>query len=170
MKQFYYGLFFGVLFGLLVGLFAIVPSAHAECSQSSTRNESTKQDISKVATPKNLEGARIEMTLANGKKHVFSADEYMVAKRIRTVKVVTVENNNAMVCSSERKNEVLVGARQDYTHVDKTVSAHEATLDVKKDAVIDAAYIRHELFGTRLNGGLGIDTNGTPKAMVGFDF
>lgn len=148
-------------------LFAI--SAHAKCVDSTESTRYEDKEVSRVNQPKALEGATILVGTKDGQVYQFPADEYMVVKRVKTTKTINVKQSRVTVCGGE-KNELVLGARKDHTTLSASSTSSSAVVRSEKGLVLDATYIRKDLFKEGVGAGLGIDTNGTPKAVIGIEF
>jgi hypothetical protein len=162
------------------------------CKITSKEVISESADDVNTPTPKELEGATIIVRTKDGKEHKMSAKTFKVVKRQQQYKnrekvilekmecepkVVTQVVTNTVtvvkhVKEKENKNLVMVGARYDYTHLNSGVSADGSTayIDARRAMVFDVSYFRRRLFDSRIGAGIGIDTNATPRAMVGLEF
>lgn len=150
-------------------LFLISTTASAECFNKTESTSWEDKIMSRVQQPKELEGAQIAVITKDGQVYTFPAEDYMVAKRVRLVKTVNTKNSLVRICDG-KKNEVILGARRDHTGLSVATSPNTATVRSEKGLVLDATYIRKDLFKEGVGAGLGIDTNGTPKAVIGVEF
>lgn len=128
--------------------------------------------VERVNTPYKLKDATITVTTKDGKVYTFKSDEYMVAKRLKTTQVVTKNTLEITTCVSkkdEEKNLLMLGARHDHTDVSVRSDGKTAIVSSEKDVVLDLGYYRKKII-KNVGAGVGIDTNGTPKGMLGVEF
>lgn len=146
--------------------------ARAECQTDNNETISQSQDVERVETPKALEGARILVLPANSEEvYEFDAAEYMVVKRVKKTTTIHKDRRMAVICTEDsKKNEVLAGVRRDHVGLTKQVTASSALVESRKAPVFDATYVRRDVLESGLNLGLSLDTNGTPRGLVGIDF
>ena len=150
-----------------------VAFANENCSvsESDVDVQETKR-VENVDTPKNLKGATITVVTKDNKTYTFSADEYMVAKRVKTTYIAAHTKNKVLTCNvakDEQKNLLLLGARHDHTDISVRSDGKNATVSSEKDMVLDLSYYRKKII-KNVGAGIGIDTNGTPKGMLGVEF
>jgi hypothetical protein len=159
---------------LTIGFF--LNSAYAEnCSESQT--ESSEQVVYNVSKdmPKHLKGATITITLADGKTSTVPAEKFMVVPRKQTT--VLGENktiSKKLTCSNGKKNSIIAGGRKDTVghrvETSSTPNGQQAKVYSEKDLVPDINYYRREILDTPIGAGVGVDSNGTLRGSVGFDF
>jgi hypothetical protein len=157
---------------ILLTLIASVSFAGETCSE--TQNVSSQEVAYEVDTtlPKHLKGATITVTLADGRSSTVPADKFMVVPR----KQKTVLGQNQTItkklsCSKSGKKNILLGeVRKDVTDIDASVNGKTATVESEKALVPGVNYYRRELFDSPIGAGVGIDSNGTLKGMIGLDF
>lgn len=156
---------------VIISLF-LVNFAHAETC--STDTSSTTVDVLEdvnTKVPKALKGAQIIIRRADGKEEVLKAEDYKVVKRVQQFKVKERSVVQKLTCNKDpNKNLIMVGGRKDYTGLDTTVNGKTATVESKRGLVMDASFLRQKVLDTRLGLGAGVDTNGTVRGIVGFEF
>ncbi len=158
---------------LLLTLALNTALAFGACDEAVKINEIVvNQDINS-APPKGLEEATITVTQPNGKSSTVSMKDFKVVLRKQQFKTVRAESRWTTTCTQiekdKQKNLLLLGARKDTIGYSKQVNANSATISTKKDAVLDLQYVREKVLGNAA-AGLGVDTNGTPKAVIGLEF
>lgn len=84
-------------------------------------------------------------------------------KTVVMVKEVLVE-------AKQSKNTLSLDVRKDFTGISTRSSGPVVTVEAEKNIVVGLNYYRHLIFGTKLGAGAGLDTNGVPKLVMGFDF
>lgn len=159
-------------------LIAVVSVAQAKetCEESI---EVHSQDVTyEVNTdmPKHLKGATITVTLADGKTSTVPAEKFMVVPRVQ--KTVVGQNKilaKNVTCSKSGNKNILIGeVRKDVTgHETKTEAIPggiKSSTSSVKEVVPGINYYRRELFDSSIGAGVGVDTNGTVKALIGVDF
>lgn len=145
-----------------------------DCSESrSTVAEDVVYTVD-TAMPKELKGAVITVTLANGKTHTFKSNEFMVVPRKQ--KNVLGQNKTVtskISCVDSDKNIVSIEARKDYKKSNVRESAEGSTkkleLVTTKSTIPGINYFRREVVGD-VGGGVGIDSNKVIKATIGVEF
>lgn len=156
--------------GFIVGVL-LQEAVFAECApESHVLYLELKEDIN-TPTPKGLEDAVIIVRTKSGKEYAMSANEYKVVPRVQ--QFVTKERDyNTVACipnDKQEKNLVMWGVRKDFTGLSTEISSNEAKVRATKDIVIDMSYMREQVIDN-IGFGIGVDTNGTPRAMVGVEF
>jgi hypothetical protein len=157
-------------------LFAASSFAGETCNEDvDVRNEDVVYTVNKDM-PKYLEGATITVTLANGKSSTVPAEKFMVVPRVQK----TVVGQNVLIakkvtCSKSGNKNLLIGeVRKDVTgHETKTEAIPggiQSTTSSVKEVVPGINYYRRELFDSSLGAGVGVDTNGTVKGLIGIEF
>ncbi len=161
-----------IIFTLLL---SSVSYAGEKCSESQTEQlEDVVYEVN-ADIPSHLKGAKITVKLADGRESTVPAEKFMVVPR----KQKTVLGQNKLVsknvtCSKDgNKNLLMLEARHDVTELESstTTGPNSQTISVKskKELVPGVNYFRRELIGP-VGAGIGIDTNGTPKGMLGVEF
>lgn len=159
---------------LIIALSLIASNVYAGETCSESQNVSSQEVAYEVNTslPKHLKGATITVTLADGRTSTVPADKFMVVPR----KQKTVLGQNQTItkklsCNASSKKNILIGEfRKDVTEIETTTSGKTVNVESKKELVPGVNYYRRELFDSPIGAGVGIDTNGTIKGMVGLDF
>lgn len=151
----------------------------------------TAEDIN-TPTPEELEGATITVQTKDGKTHKMSANSFKVVKRkqqFKNKKTVILEHadcppkiveviktkivtRTVVKKVHQNKNLLLVGARYDYKSIDGGISNNGQTawVNAKRGTVLDLSYVRRRLFDSPIAAGVSVDTNGTPRGMLGVEF
>jgi len=159
-------------------LFAVVSVAQAKetCEESVTQHiEDVVYEVN-TDMPKHLKGATITVTLADGKTSTVPAERFMVVPRVqKTVVGQNVLLAKNVTCSKSGNKNILIGeVRKDVTGHETTTEAIpggiKSTTKSVKELVPGVNYYRRELFDTPVGAGVGVDTNGTVKALIGIDF
>ncbi len=159
------------IYVVIISLSIIVFPTHAETC-SSKASFTSKEIDREVNTParQELKKATIQVYSSSGKLiGTLPSDEYMVVPRkqkVTDLKIVTEEHK---LCRDERKNLVTVGAREDFTGLTSESNSKSAKISSNTGLVLDATYMRENIVGP-VGAGLGLDTNGTPKAFLGLEF
>lgn len=166
-------------------MFAVPVMAQEQCD---TTCQDIKQDVN-TPVPKGLEDAEIIIKTKDGKETKMSANDFKVVKRKQqfkvTERVVTktqpmpkeaIATGQALLQryvdaseSNRHKNIVMLGVSYDYTNLDSSVSANKVTLYSNKGPVFDLSYLRRQVIGN-FGLGIGINTNGAPRGVVGLEF
>lgn len=157
---------------LVLSMVSSLAFAGETCSES--QQLQTQDVVYEVNTnlPKHLKGAKITITLADGSTSTVPAEKFMVVPRKQ--KTVVGQNQTLtkkLSCTASGKKNILMGeVRKDVTEVETTTNGKTATVTSKKEMVPGVNYYRRELFDTPIGAGVGVDTNGTVKGMIGIDF
>lgn len=149
-----------ILFMLVVA----TGSGHAfECSNAIM----TENHVN--AVPNELVDATITVTTAKGKVYRMSSNEYMVAKRVQAVS--RLERTCISTKSQEESlNIVSMGVRKDFTGLTTNkFTPNQVTVEAHKSPVLDLQYYRRQVLDV-IGAGLSLDSNGTPRALVGVEF
>lgn len=154
-------------------------SAQEQCDQ---KCREIKQDVN-TPTPEELKDAEIIIKTKDGKERKVSANEFKVVKRKQQFKVVervvTIKKDEVTqapetkieyVKASETKNIVMLGLRKDHESYSTEINGNSTTVFSNKELIVDLSYYRRKLFDTSFGAGVGLDTNKTPRAFVGFEF
>lgn len=99
------------------------------------------------------------------RKQQFKVKERVLETLAPVTKTITIIEK-----SDENKNLLMLGARYDYTELSQTLSGNKVTLYSQKALVVDLSYYRRDMFDSSFGLGIGIDTNATPRAILGFGF
>lgn len=151
-----------IISGLVLASFA-----HADQCKEETRSSDVAYEVN-TKTPEYLRGAIITVTLKDGSKSEVPAEKFMVVPRIQ--KTVVGQNKVTSRTCGGPKN-ILVGeARKDIQELETSTSGSTATVSARKGVVPGVNYYRRNLFDSPIGAGIGIDTNGTPKALIGIEF
>jgi hypothetical protein len=160
------------------------------CKIVSKEVVSESADDVNTPTPKELEGAVYIVRTKDGKEHKMSAKTFKVVKRQQQyknkekvilehiecepkilVKTVTV-TKTIVKKERENRNIVMLGVRYDFVRIDGGASADgsSAYLEAKRSTVLDVSYFRRNILDSSIGVGVGIDTNGTPRGVIGLEF
>jgi hypothetical protein len=160
---------------ILLCFVSSVAFAGERCSEST--NEQLENVVYEVNTqiPSHLKGATIVIKQADGRESSCPAEKCMVVPRIQ--KTVLGQNrtvSKSVKCTKDGNKNLLIGElRKDVTELETDSSAvpngQQARVSARKELVPGINYFRREVIGL-VGGGIGIDTNGTPKALLGVEF
>lgn len=162
-----------IIAALAVALIADIASAQETC-----RVETKVQDVN-TPVPKELEDAKIIIRTKDGKEQEMSANEFKVVKRKQQFKVtkeIVTQTAPAPVevikevPAKENKNLVMLGVSYDYTDLTSETSGNTIRLYSNKGPVVDLQYLRRQVWGSKFGLGLGLNTNGAPKGILGYEF
>lgn len=153
--------------------FVSVANAGETCSESTS--ETAQEVVYEVNKdmPKYLQGATITVTQADGKTSTVPAEKFMVVPRKqKTVLGQNKQTSKIVSCTkpSDKKNIVFADARKDFKGLDVTTDGKTAIVESKKGIVPGVNYYRRELLDSPIGAGVGLDSNGTLKGMIGIDF
>ena len=159
---------------LMILLLTFASAAHAADSCSESVSESTQEVVYEVnkGMPAHLKGATITVTQADGTSSTVPAEKFMVVPRKqKTVLGQSKQTSKTLTCKgAEKKNIVFADVRNDYKGVETTTDGKTATVESKKGVIPGLNYYRRQLLDSPIGAGVGVDTNGTVKGMVGIDF
>ena len=147
-----------------------------DCSEKTiTQTNPVKYEVNKNL-PKYLQGATITVRLANGKETTVPAERFAVVPRSQQFVVgQAVNTSKTLTCKAKSKrNNVIVDVRRDFVGVNKVASstATTQTLKVTSDKAIIPAinYYRRQVLESDLGLGVGVDSSGVLKGMLGIEF
>lgn len=166
--------------------FPMFANAQKVCESQESSCELKNQDVN-TPVPKALKDAEIVVTLPDGTTQKYSANEFKVVKRQQqfkvTEKVVKVKTLCPTCVSKEitvevikevqkpqKLNTLMLGARYDFVNLNSEITTNKITLYSNRAVVLDLTYYRRRLFDSSIGAGIGIDSNGTPRGTVGFEF
>lgn len=167
MKKYYF------LMLVVLGVVALSISAKAEtCTVDVVTSESEANHVINTDVPKHLQDAVIIVRTKDGRESQVSANQFKVVPRKQQRLVTVVKYNTQRTCkvNTKDKNLLMVGGRRDHRDLDIRVNGKTATVESEKGLVLDAAYMRQNLFDSALGIGAGIDTNGTLRGIIGVEF
>ena len=143
-----------------------------DCSNVQTTNAEVQTKIITTDVPKHLEDAIIIVRTKDGRESQVSANQFKVVPRKQQHLITEVKTHTERVCkvSGKEKNLLMVGGRRDHQDLDIRVNGNTATVESQKGLVMDATYLRQNIFNTNLGVGAGVDTNGTLRGVVGVEF
>jgi hypothetical protein len=144
----------------------------SDCTDVQTTNAQVQTSTITTDVPKHLEDATIIVRTKDGRESQVSANKFKVVQRKQQHFITEVKTHTERVCkvSGKEKNLLMVGGRRDHKNLDLRVNGKTATVESEKGLVLDAAYLRQNIFDTNLGVGAGVDTNGTLKGIVGIEF
>lgn len=159
---------------LLLLLTFIGPNSFAKsvCEQQRTEiSEDVVYEVSKDI-PEYLKGAKITTTLSNGKSSTVPAEQFMLVKRKQYTVVgknqTIVERNNCLTTGS--KNNLILEARKDVKGLKTETVGSTSKVYSEKEFIPGVNYYRQDLYDLPIGAGLGVDSNGTVKGMLGIGF
>ena len=178
MKHLDWAIYFivGALMAMLVNTaHADEPKCETNGTTTTCTSEKTTEDDVNTPVPDDLKDAKIVIITKDGKKHTMSANQFKVVKRQQQFKtkekdVTTMIKYVPYVVQPEQhKNLVTLGGRYDYNHLSSSIEGTTVKLYSSRTAIFDLGYYRRLMFG---NWGLGasLDTNGTPRGVIGLEF
>lgn len=143
-----------------------------DCTDVQTTSAEVQTSTITTDVPKHLQDAVIIIRLKDGRESQVSANQFKVVPRKQQHLITEVKTHTERLCkvSGKEKNLLMVGGRRDHKDFDTRVVGKTATVESEKGLVLDAAYMRQNIFDTKLGVGAGIDTNGTLKGMIGVEF
>lgn len=144
----------------------------ADCTNVETSNVYVQTSTINTDVPKHLQDAVIIIRTKDGRESQVSANKFKVVPRKQQHLITEITTHTERVCkvSGKEKNLLMVGGRRDHKNLDVRTNGKTAIVESEKGLVLDAAYMRQNIFDTRLGIGAGVDTNGTIKGMVGVEF
>lgn len=146
-----------------------------DCTESTTVSSQDVVHNVNTSMPKYLKGATITVTLADGRTSQVPAEKFMVVPR----KQQTVVGQDKVVskqvsCKSDKKNLVIADLRKDVTGMDTETSIVPGGVQAKtrseRELVPGINYFRRQVLDSDLGVGVGVDSNGTVKGMLGIEF
>jgi hypothetical protein len=149
--------------------------ASANCVEKKQTESKDVVHTVDTSIPAHLKGAKITVTLADGRTSTVPAEKFMVVPR----KQQTVVGQDKLVksvvtCSSKNKNLIIADLRKDVVDIETETSAIVGGVTAKtrteKDLVPGINYFRRDLFDSNIGAGVGVDSNGTVKGMLGLEF
>ena len=155
---------------ILILLFNLVFAS--DCTDVQTTNAEVQTSEITTDVPKHLQDAVIVIRLKDGRESKVSSNQFKVVPRKQQHLITEVKTHTERVCkvSGKEKNLLMVGGRRDHKNLDTRVNGKTVTVESEKGLVLDAAYMRQNIFDTNLGVGAGVDTNGVVKGLVGFEF
>lgn len=167
-------------------MFSSMALAQESCNETCKKIE---QDVN-TPVPAGLEDAEIIVRTKDGKETKMSANDFKVVKRKQQFKVTervviktepmpkeAIERGQALlqeyVDNAKRKNNknlLMLGLAYDYTSLDSEIQGNTVKLYSNKGPVFDLTYFRRRLLDTNIGLGIGINTNGAPRGVVGLEF
>lgn len=149
---------------------------NAECTSEIEVKSVPVEYTVNTSIPEHLKGATITVTLADGSSSIVPAEKFMVVPRKQ--KTIIGDSHlisNTTTCKfNSKKNTIMLEAKNSKTDIEtKTTpipSGSKVDVYSKKELVPGLSLYRRELFDSPVGGGLGVDTKGELKGMIGLDF
>lgn len=179
---------------ILITLMSNVAMANQEsCTLGGCKQTKIEQDVNTPARDE-LKDATIIVRRKDGTEEVMDANTFKVVKRKQQFKVKERVIEKTVICQAppqpepevrtiykvvkqpvlvrekQRKNIIAVGGAYDYTGLTAEVNGNTGTVYSNRGLVMDLSYYRRQLFDSRAGLGVGINTNGSPRAFVGWEF
>lgn len=159
-------------------LILILISSLALAKDCTETTQVSSQDVVhnvNTSMPKHLKGAMITVTLADGKSSQVPAERFMVVPRKQQTVVGQDKTVSKQVsCKSDKKNLVIADLRKDVTGMDTETSLVPGGVQAKtrseRELVPGINYFRRQVLDSDVGLGVGVDTNGTVKGMLGVEF
>lgn len=153
-------------------MFTSVASA-LSCGETKTESSVELSSVEvTTAVPKNLRGASILLTKADGSTVVLKAEDYMIVKRKHSRPVVTNTTKEASLSCKEvpkaLKNIVSVEALDGYSDITKEENLNSTTLRIQRKVALGLQYQRAITERFYLGGQL--DTNRGAGILLGMGF
>lgn len=144
----------------------------SDCTNVQTTDMDVQTSTISTDVPKHLQDAIIIIRTNDGRESQVSANKFKVVPRKQQHLITEITTHTERVCkvSGKEKNLLMLGGRRDHKNLDVRVNGKTATVESEKGLVLDAAYMRQNIFNTNLGVGAGVDTNGTLKGIVGIEF
>lgn len=158
-------------------LLSLSVSAKEMCEETQKTITEDVMHVVNVDVPSHLKGATITITQADGKTSTVPAEKFMVVPRKQ--KTIAGQNkaivkNVSCKVSSDNKNILMAEVKKSYTGLETKTEAItggvKAEVSSKKEMVPGLNYYRRELFDSKFGAGVGVDTEGTVKGLIGLDF
>jgi hypothetical protein len=159
---------YSILFTLI--LLAVCTSNADNCTNIQTQSVVNKTKVITTDVPKHLKDASILIRTNDGRISWFSANKFKIVPRKQQYIVTERIVHTDRLCKVKDKNILMVGARRDHQDLDTRINGKTATVQSEKGLVLDAAFMRKNISDSALGLGIGIDTNGTLKGLVGVEF
>lgn len=152
--------------------------AQESCKETETVAISEKKEDVNTPTPEQLKDAIILVKTKDGKIQEMKASDFKVVPRkqqfkVRERTIVKKQECQPVVIvkqAEEKKNLLAIGARRDHTDLDARVNGNVGTLSSEKGLVLDLSYTRQQILDTPFALGVGLDTNGVLRGLVGIEF
>lgn len=168
MRKFLKALYLGLC------ILVIVLASDDANSQESCNNPCSviNQDVN-TPVPKALKDGEIVVRTKDGKEYKMSANDFKVVPRKQQFKIKERIIDAYQELPSPPKKEkdepsgtLMLGLSYDYVNLDTKVEPGKVTLYSEKGAVLDLSYYKRKMFGD-FGLGLGVNTNGAPKFLLG---
>lgn len=167
---------------LIVFLFSMTVIAQENVTKSCNKTETVTVHEEKVdvntPTPKELEDAVILVKRKDGKVVEMKASDFKVVPRKQQFKVkertvvqqIKCQPITIVLEAEQKKNLLALGARRDFVDLNKSVNGNVGTLSSERALVLDLSYMRQQILDTDFGLGVGLDTNGTLRGIIGYEF
>lgn len=157
---------------ILLMIILLPTISFADCSEiQATQVNDLHYNVDKML-PNYLKGAKITVVLADGSTSTVPAEKFMVVPRKQQIIIGKSENiTKRIMCKNSNKKNIIIGEiRKDITDLDVSSDGKQAHIESIKEITPGVNYYRRELFDSSIGAGVGVDTNGVVKGMVGIDF
>jgi hypothetical protein len=161
---------------LLIIFISLSAMASEACKEQLDLQTEKVEYVVNSKIPNHLKGAVIIVRKANGEESKVPAEKFMVVPRKqKTVLGENVKEKKTVLCSEKsKKNLFFVDAKREITDLDVSTSSglnsSSAKVSAKKELVPSVNLYRRDVFDSPFGLGVGLDTNGSVKGMVGIDF
>lgn len=144
----------------------------ADCTDVQTTNAEVQTSFINTDVPKHLQDAVIVIRLKDGRESQVSANQFKVVPRKQQLLITEVKTHTERVCkvSGKEKNLLMLGGRRDHKDLESSVNGNVGKVISEKGLVLDASYLRQNIFDTNLGVGAGVDSNGTLRGVIGVEF
>lgn len=162
---------------LFLTLALISSLAQADCVDQNTENTEVETTTISTDVPKHLKGARITITLADGRTSTVPAELFKVVPRKQQRVITKVKSSTVRTCTNEApelKNRIsLLGGRGAKEGLDSRTNGSTVEVESKVGTIFGVQYQRVlpvKVFGKPLNVGGQVQTGKSALGSVGIDF
>lgn len=164
----FYGFILLIVFGCHV-------TKAEDCTDTQQKNEVQEEQVITTDVPNHLKDAKVCIFYPSGPNlgyHCVPAEKFKVVPRKQQRLVTKVKEHTERICkvSGKEKNLLMFGGRRDHKNLDTRVNGKTATVESEKGLVLDASYLRQNIFDSKLGVGAGVDSNGTLRGIIGVEF
>lgn len=175
---------------------SILVEGHTDQRASEAYNQKLSEARAKAATKVlvNLGAEKSKITaVGKGELDLLTSDttENAYAQNRRLVVIVKSDDGTKIAIISEvnddkceekvkivekivepkkKKNMIIGGIAKDYTGLNTEVNGNTATVNSKKDLVLDIGYMRKNILDSDIGLGASVNTNGILRGFVGYEF
>lgn len=162
-------MFYGFILLIVFGCHA---TKAEDCTDTQQKNEVQEEQVITTDVPNHLKDAVIIVRTKDGRESTVSANQFKVVPRKQQRLVTKVKEYTERICkvSGKEKNLLMFGGRRDHKDLDTQVNGKTATVESEKGLVLDASYLRQNIFDSKLGVGAGVDSNGTLRGIIGVEF